>query len=245
VLGYAGLAKTLAFTAMYYGPPGDHLATALEVCDRAMRLDGTSPEVLAARGTVLSAMGETRRALADFSAALGARPDSPDTHYLLGRACLAEGDYRVAAAVQEHAARMRPDDFHSLILAAKARRRMGDEEGATADLARALPRIDLYLQARPNDFRALCDQACCLVELGRQDEAMAVYDALRGHHDPMAYYLVCVLGRSGQVDLAVDCLEDTIEAGWAHGPFLIHDPDLDGLRGERRFDRICDGLNAG
>ena len=48
-------------------------------------------------------------------------PNSAETHYLLGRACLSELEFELAAAMFERAARLRTDDYQSLVLAGKMR----------------------------------------------------------------------------------------------------------------------------
>jgi DNA-binding winged helix-turn-helix (wHTH) protein len=235
---YAGLARSLAFVDMYYGPPGDHLSRALEACDAGLRIDPASHEVLAAQGTAFSAAGNASRAFTSFEAALRLRPDSGPTHYLLGRALFAEGQFLAAALMQEEAARLDPDDFHSLLLAAKARRRIGDARGARADLVRANQRIEQHLLAYPDDFRALCDNASCLIELDRKDAALNLTEPLVEHGDPLAYYLVCVLACLGDVPRALELLDEVVEAGWSHAAVLRYDPDIDPLRGEAQFRRI-------
>lgn len=242
---YAGLARSLAFIDMYYGPRGDHLAQALEACEAGLRVNPHSHEVLAAQGTAFSAAGDGERAFASFAAALRRRPDCGSTHYLLGRALFAEGQFHSAAVMQEHAAQLNPDDFHSLLLAAKSRRRIGDERGAHADLVRAEQRIDQHLLAYHDDFRALCDKACCLIELGQKDVALDCSAPLLQHSDPMGYYLVCFLARAGEVPQAIEILEEVVEAGWSHTAVLNNDPDIDPLRGEVRFRRVEQRLQAG
>ena len=236
---YAGLARSLAFIDMYYGPPGNHVARALEACEAGLRIDPACHDVLAAQGTAYSAAGCARQAYQSFNRALRLKPDCGATHYLLGRALFAEGEFTLSALMQEQAARLNPEDFHSLLLASKARRRLGDDVGARADVMKATLRIDQHLLSYPDDFRALCDKACCLVELGQKDTALALAEPLFEHSDPMAYYLVCFLARAGEIPVALERLDEIVEAGWSHAPVLQHDPDIDPLRGETRFQRIA------
>lgn len=238
VPAYAGLAKALTFVDMYYTAPGEPLAKALAACETAIRLDPGAADLQAAHGLALAAAGDVERGYARFKSALNLRPNSFDTHYLLGRTSFAHGDHTLAAAMLEHAARLKPADFHSLVLAAKARRRLGDEARATADMVRAEQRIDVHLGAHPGDFRALCDKACCLVDLGNPQDAFALSERLLGHHDPMSYYLACFFSRAGEVRQAIETLEAAVDRGWSHGAMLARDPDLDPLRGEPRFRNI-------
>ncbi|HIC82417.1 MAG TPA: hypothetical protein EYH07_16020 [Kiloniellaceae bacterium] len=241
---YAGLARAEAFADMYYSSGGDHLSRAYEACERGLHIAPKDPELLSALGLVYSASGDTRRSYRSFQVALHGRPDCSLTHYLLGRACFAEGDFTLSAAMLEQAARLDQEDFHSLLLAAKARRRLGDARRARANLARAKVRIEDYLMAYPGDFRALCDQVCCLLEFGERDEVLDQAEALFGHSDPMSYYLVCFLARAGEVTTALGLLERVVEEGWSHLPLLQRDPDIDPLRGEAGYRRIEQTLEA-
>lgn len=241
---YAGLARAEAFADMYYSSGDDHLSRAYDACERGLHIAPKNPELLSALGLVYSVSGEAGRSYRSFQMALHHRPDCSLTHYLLGRACFAEGDFTLAAAMLEQAARLDQEDFHSLLLAAKARRRLDDPRRARANLARAKMRIELYLLAYPGDFRALCDQVCCLLEFGERHEALEQAEGLCGHSDPMSYYLVCFLARAGEVTTALELLERVVEEGWSHLPLLRRDPDVDPLRGEVRYRRIEQTLEA-
>ena len=109
---------------------------------------------------------DPRHALAHFALALRLNPSLAETHHLLGRARLTAGDFRMAATMLERAATLRSDDYHALVLAAKARRSLKDEAGCRANLVRARRRIDEALQVTPDQRRLLCDQVSCMVELG-------------------------------------------------------------------------------
>ena len=56
--------------------------------------------------------------------------------------------------------------------------------------------------------------------------------------------MACGLARAGEKDIALDCLERIVEAGWYDRNWLSHDLDLDGLRDEPRFKRIARELSA-
>ena len=241
---YAGLAKSLTFIDLYCGRSDDGLIAALDNCKTSLRVDPRSAEAYAAQGLALSAMGAFDAAWASFREAIRLRPDGHEVHYFLGRACFARGDFARAVTLFERAANLRADDFHALLLGAKARRKLGDRHGAQADLMKATLRIDLHLHADPDDVRALCDKAACLAELGRKDDALALVQRVGAHRDPMAFYLACVLARAGETPAAIDCLEEVLDAGWSHASWLSHEPDFDGLRDERRFARLESALAA-
>ncbi len=237
-LAHAGLAKSLFFLDKYFGMPDG--GAQIERCGQhAVSSDKASPEAHAALGLALSASGRYHEALASFAVSLRLNPHLSETHYLLGRTAFAKGDHRLSATMLERAAELRNDDFHSLLLAAKARRALGDEIGCRADVARASHRIDLHLAMYPDDRRALCDKICCMVELGAApagvDAALHVVHEANSSH----YYLVGALTRAGVVDAALDCLATVMDAGWDHHAWLAHDRDVDPLRREPRFRRLA------
>lgn len=243
--GHAGLARTLTFIDLYFGPAGDGRSRALAHCETALRIDPASAEAHAARGLVLAGAGDPRRARRSFGAAIRLRTGAADTHLLLGHAGFAWGDFALSAAMLEQAARLQPDDFHSLVLAAKARRGLGDREGARANAAKAKARIDAHLHADPQDFRALCGRARASLELGARDDALALLQPLLQHEDPMHYYLASFLAQVGELPAALERLELIVESGWRNPGLLRSDPELDALRREPRYRRLEQSLGAG
>ncbi len=238
-LAWAGLAKSLFFLDRYFGMSGDNRRQTERCAREAVALEPNSPEAHAVLGFVLAASGQHAEAFDSFATSIKLNPHLAETHYLVGRACLAAGDYRMAATMLEHAAALRPDDFHSLLLAAKARRYLQDTPRERSDLVKASLRANAKLDLDPKDRRALCDKLCCMVELGAAgDGAEAAADLVRDP-DPNHYYLVGALARAGETGLALDCMETVVAAGWSHGAWLAHDLDVDDLRQEPRFRRLA------
>ncbi len=241
-LANAGLAKSLFFLDRYFGLAGDNRARIARCGRRAVALDHKAPEAHAALGLALTASGQDDRGLASFARAVKLNGHLSETHYLLGRACFAKGEYGFAAAALERAAMLCPEDFHSLLLAAKARRALGEQARCRADLVRARQRLDLRLEASPEDRRALCDRACIAIELGEAEGGIEAAAGLLDDSDSHHFYLVCGLARAGEIGLALDCLESVVEAGFSHAAWLDHDRDVDPLRQEPRFRRLLAGL---
>ncbi|MGZ8337930.1 MAG: winged helix-turn-helix domain-containing protein, partial [Allosphingosinicella sp.] len=145
-------ARVRAYLAIYYAPDAAGLETALDQARIGLRLAPRSADALAVHGFVLAIGGDSTRALRAFRAALEAAPEQASILYLLGRAGLAEIGVASAAPILERAAALRGDDYHSLMLAGKARQIVGDIAGARRDFARALVRIET--QDNPDDVRA-------------------------------------------------------------------------------------------
>jgi DNA-binding winged helix-turn-helix (wHTH) protein/Flp pilus assembly protein TadD len=233
-----GMAKALTWVGAYYGPRGDNLERALDHCAAARRIHPRSADAFAAEGMARAIGGDSERAMEAFRAAVLLQPERGETHYLLGRACFAELNIDLAAPMLERAASLRADDYQSLVLAGKARQMRGETGRARADFALAVSRIEPRLKADPDDLRALCGLARCLIQLDRFAEASDVTARITDASDPMNYYVACTFARAGEAQRALDVLEAVVEHGWRHAAWLARDPDFDSLRCERRFRRI-------
>ena len=236
-----GLAKALAFLAIYDSPGSGDLGSALDQCEAARKSDPRSADAFAAQGFVHAVGRKYRRAQRYFRTAVGLSPGSSGVHYLLGRACFSELDFELAGPMLERAAALRADDYHSLMLAGKARQMRGQEELARADFARAAARIRPHLEGYPDDCRAISGLARCLVQLGRLDEVFALVDRVGADSD-QNYLLACTLARAGETRRALDALERALDGGFNHRAWLERDPDFQGLRGDRRFRRIAESI---
>ncbi len=237
-LASAGLAKCLFFMDRYFGRAGGDRGRMLLCGRQAVAYDSGAPEAHAALGLALTASGQDDLGLESFARAVRLNRHLPETHYLLGRACFARGDYRIAATALERAATLRSDDFHSLALASKARRALGEEARSRADLVMARRRVDLRLEASPEDRRALCDRVCISIEIGEAERGIETALGLLEDSDSHHFYLVCGLARAGEIGPALDCLESVVEAGFSHAAWADHDRDIDPLRAEPRFRRL-------
>ena len=208
-------------------------------CETARKGDPRSAEAFAVQAFIYAVGGDFPRSVRDFRHAVRLGAQSSVVHYLLGRACLAELDVSLAAPMLERAAALPGGDYHSLMLAGKAREMSGDEARARSDFARAAALMTPRIEADPADFRALCGLMRCLVHLKRYDEAAGLLERVQDHSDPMNYHLARTFGRAGERDRALDTLELVIENGWNHRAWLDRDPDFDELRHDRRFIRLA------
>ncbi|NNK49724.1 MAG: hypothetical protein HKP01_12695, partial [Gemmatimonadetes bacterium] len=52
------------------------------------------------------------------------------------------------------------------------------------------------------------------------------------------YNVACLYSLEDQTDLAIDCLERAVAAGFGHRDWIEQDPDLDTLREDPRFQEL-------
>jgi prevent-host-death family protein len=79
------------------------------------------------------------------------------------------------------------------------------------------------------------------------ERTLAIQRKLYGPGHPVVgrslYNLACVRSRQGNAEAALGHLREAMDAGWA-SPLILDDPDLDGLRGDPRFETILAEVKA-
>ena len=243
VLAHVGLAKALTFLTTYYEPNGGDLEDALDHCHIAKRIDPQLSEAYAVEGLILAISGKFDSAQRLFSQAIRLNPDSAETHYLFGRACLAELNMELAAPMLERSAALRPDDYHALMLAGKARQMIGHDDLARRDFALTIDRASSFIESFPDDTRALCADARARFQLGQTKSAYDALEKVVVNHEP-CYHLACTFARAGESRIALDMLEQVVDHGWNHSRWLDRDPDFQPFRGNRRFERIAQSIRG-
>ena len=87
----------------------------------------------------------------------------------------------------------------------------------------------------------LAERAFALSELGRYSESLDLDRSVVANapQDPTARYnLACSLCLVGELDAALDELEQALALGYRDHAFLAEDPDLQALHGHPRFDAL-------
>jgi serine/threonine protein kinase/Tfp pilus assembly protein PilF len=235
---WAGLSDACAFLYKHF----DRDATLLDAADhasrRAVELDRTSGDAHTSRAVVHWLREDLAGAEAAFAEAVRLEPDSFEAHYLHGMCCYSTGGYERALAGFTTAWALRTDDFQSPNLIGALLRASGREREARASFQRGLELVERHLALNPENVRARYHGALALVGTGRVPEglewagsalAMAPGDAM------VLYNVAAVHALAGRADEALGYLERAIDAGFAHGPDLRHDPDLETLRSDPRL----------
>jgi DNA-binding winged helix-turn-helix (wHTH) protein len=240
---YAGLAKAQTFLKTYYEPDGGTLEEPLAHCRTARRIDPNLAEAHAVEGLIFAINGKLDVGRMHFARAFELKPDSGEIHYLFGRACFAELNIELAAPMLERSAALRPDDYHALMLAGKARQMLGHEDLARRDFAMTVSRTRPFVEAFPEDSRAYCADARARFQLGQTGAAYDALEKANAGHEP-CYHLACTFARAGESRMALDLLEKVIDVGWSHSRWLDRDPDFKPFRGNPRFERIARSIRG-
>lgn len=243
---HAGLANAIAQRGIWrLNLTEAAIEEAIEASRRALELDALLPEAYLARACLLSMQGKDEAALADFEEAIRLNPASYYTYYLYGRHVFAMGRFEQAARLYETAARLEPDDYQSLTLLHDVLRKLGDDEARLeAAGKRAMQAIERQLRSDPDDARAVQLGAVMAVKLGDAERARALAERslhLRPDEFSAAYNVACVYALLGERDRALDELGRALRMGRGNLGWIGNDPDLDGLRGDPRFDALLAG----
>ena len=241
---YAGLAKTLLFLNQHYEPRAGSLEIAIDNCATSQRLAPDFGEAFAVEALAHAMHGDSSRARQLFGKALRIEPHSHQVHFLLGRACFAHLDPRLAPPMLERAAALHSDDFQSAQLAATASEMIGDFDRAQINFAVALRRAERWLQTFPNDYKALSGRAHCLIQLRCRDQAESALATVCSHEEPVRHSPACALALHGELDKAMDALEQSVDEGWRYAAWLARDPCLHGLRKTPRFNQVARAIGV-
>ena len=240
-LAWAGTAEACSLLDMYYpGAAENDLGLADLASARALELAPELPEAHAARGFALWRLKRENEALAAFETAMRLDPKQFEARYFAARLCFQRGETARAAELFEDAARA-DEDYQARFFAAQSYEALGRKAEAEAAYRRALHVVEQHLEMNPDDPRAATMRAVSLCRLGRQEEGLEWAERARriDPEDPgVLYNVACLYALQGMTDRAIDCLEETMRAGFGDMAWIAHDPDLASLKDEPRFQAI-------
>jgi serine/threonine protein kinase len=238
---YAGVADCCAYLYMYAGRDQANLERAIVAARKALEIDPELAEAHASLGTALSFSGCHGEAEAAFQAAIRLNPELFEAHYFYARDSFVQGRLEQAAAQYEAASRARPEDFQSPLLVAQLYADLGRPDAAEVSRRLGVAIAEEHLKLNPDDARALYMGANGLVALGENEKGLewAGRAVAMEPDDPMLLYNVaCIYSLAGRAEEALDCVERTVNAGFAQREYLEHDSNLDLIRGDRRFQAL-------
>jgi Flp pilus assembly protein TadD len=217
-----------------------------EACSKkALELGPDLAEAHIARGFALSLQKRHDEAFAEFEAAIGLAPTMHEAHYFYGRACLAAGKLAEAAGHFEETCRLRPDEYqaasHLTSIYAGLQRKVECKNACR----RCLQVIERHLQLHPDDARALYLGAVVWGQIGERAKALdwAGRALAIDPEEPVTLYNVaCMYSLQGEVDRAMDCLENAVKHGFAHKAWIENDADFNAVREHPRYRALIEKL---
>jgi Flp pilus assembly protein TadD len=101
--------------------------------------------------------------------------------------------------------------------------------------------VERHLEYHPDDARAVTMGAVCLCRTGdrvRGLEWAARAVSIDADDAGVSYNVACLYALEGENPKALACLEQAVHSGFGNPEWLEHDPDLEGLRGDDRFQAL-------
>jgi adenylate cyclase len=212
----------------------------LGVAERALALDGGLAAAHAVRAEILFENGRQEEANSEIATALQLEPDSYEVNRAAGLLAFRQRRFPDAIRHWECAMNSNETDIYSAAMLLSCYGATGDAEASRRVAALALERAEKALERDPNNGAVLGYSSYALAALGeaerakdRMNRAVLIDPGNMG----MRYNFACSLaGALHEVDAAIDLLGPVFE--WMSAGMLNHvrvDPDLDPLRGDRRF----------
>jgi serine/threonine protein kinase/Tfp pilus assembly protein PilF len=242
---YAGVADACSMLYTYFDAREFNLKQADIASQKALDLEPELAEAHVARGLAVSLSKRFAEAEKEFETAMRLDPKLYEAPYWYGRALQSEGRFQEAVKMFERASALRPEDYQAPGFLAQALGSMGLVEERDAGLRRALKLMEDRLELNPDDARAANLAAAFLARLGDLSKAVEYADRSLAidPEDPMLLYNVaCTYVALNRYDDAMNCLERAVDKGFGHKEWIDHDPDLDPLRPNMRFQALSQAM---
>jgi TolB-like protein/Tfp pilus assembly protein PilF len=244
---YAGVADCWSYLFMYAdgGPASREQAEAAS--RRALELDPELAQAHASRGLALSLSQRDPAAESAFETAIRLDPKLFEARYFYARHCFARSQLEKAARLFEEANQVRPEDYQSPLLIAQVYEALGRPAAAEEARRRGMRNVEEHLKLNPEDARALYMGANGLVALGDKQKGLAWLNRaleLGPRESMLLYNAGCIRSLAGEIEGAIDCLEQAVDAGLAQRGWFANDSDLESLRSHPRFQALMERLDA-
>ncbi|MFT6087236.1 MAG: adenylate cyclase [Glaciecola sp.] len=244
---WAGIADSYAFLYLYFDTNPEYREKASIYSSRALESCSDLPESHVSRGMAYLLCHEFSAAQSELDKAIELDPNSYEAYYFYGRACCHQGKYALAATMFEKATLVNPEDYQSLLLLPQVYKSLGLEADAVDAGNRGIKAAKKFLQLNPDDSRVLYLGACQLSRQGDIDEGRRWITKAMANNDCdgiVLYNSACFYSQIGEIIQALDYLEKAIVLGMVNKEWLLHDMDLDPLRGEPRFNSLLKDLKS-
>ena len=239
---YAGVADSCSLLYMYFDARDFNLRQADIASAKALELEPDLAEAHVARGLAISLSKRFREAEAEFEMAMKLDPKLFEAAYWFGRALQSEGRFQEAVKMFERASALRPEDYQAPGFLAQAYGSLGMVEERDAGLRRSIRLMEERLELNPADARAANLLAASYATMGDAEKAIHYADrsmVIDPDDAMLLYNMACTYSSLGRIDDAIGFLERAVDKGFGHKEWLDHDPDLDAVRENPRFQTIA------
>jgi serine/threonine protein kinase/Flp pilus assembly protein TadD len=242
---YAGIADCSSQLYKYWDASSANLEQAESASRKALELAPDLAEAHAARGFALTLGGNHDQANREFETAIQLDPKLYEGYLYYANGRFAEGKLAEAARLFERAAAVRTEDYQAHGLAGLCYAGLHREAEARAAFERASRAAERHLELNPDDPRAFYLGAIAWCRLGQVERGLEWGDralAIDPEDAGVLYNVACLNAIGGRPARALDLLEHGVERGFGHKEWIEHDPDLESLHGEPRYQALLKRL---
>lgn len=240
-IAWAGVADCHSWRCMWFEDSPESLQKADECSLKALQLAPDRAEAHASRSYALTANGKYMEAEAEFKSAIKLDPQLYEAYYYGGRAYFAQGKFVEAAAAFAQAGAIRPDDVTAAALESTSLKSVGTEEEIRKAGEHAIEVAEQYLALNPDDALALSRAANELVSLGEIKKGLDWAERAYSINPHVCRYNVsCTFMLAGEIERALDLLEEHAKAGALHVDWVEQDSDWQAVYDHPRFKAIME-----
>jgi adenylate cyclase len=243
---YAGMAMAATRLAGWFGeqiPSEEILASAAKAIAIAPEL----AEAHAAQGEALSGSGHKEESEQAFERALQLDPDHFESNLFYARHWVRYGEHERALPYFIRATEVQPEDYQAPFLLEQSLRALGRNTEGMPYAQMGLKRAEDALRKFPESSRPAQLGATTLSAMGEFDEAMKWMDralAIDPDDPHIRYNAACMWAQIGDFDRVFDYLDQwASHSGMENRDWMLHDPDLDPIRGDPRYSKLLEKLN--
>jgi adenylate cyclase len=241
IRAWIGLAESCAIHAVFFDNKAHWREVAKEAGEKLMELAPDRAESVLACAYALTANSQFEEAEPVFQKAITLDPTLGVAHQFLARALQHQGKIKAAAESFATATKCDPEDYESPMLGASIYEGIGDTDNARKMATIGVERAERNLVDYPDNQRAYYLGAGSLLFLGQTDRANEWIEralALNPNDFATQYNSACFYARVGEIDKALDCLEDSLTSR----TWIENDSDLDSIRDHPRYRAVVDAL---
>jgi tetratricopeptide (TPR) repeat protein len=241
---YAGASSAYGQMYQWFSRQELFREKAQEMSFKALMYDGNLAEAYRAMGLSYFIWGKFDEAATSSLKAIEIDPDDFIAYWTLGRIYFSQGELGRALELFRRVIEIKPGFYSAYCDVEQTCLGLGLHAEAQEASRLVLELLPNYLLQNPDDSRARMVFAITLASVGRTEEAVRegkeAMDLSPG--DPlMLYNGACLFAQLGEAERAVTALEQAVAAGYWNVGWMQHDPDLDSLRGDPRFQRLVQG----
>jgi adenylate cyclase len=210
----------------------------------ALAIDPTNAEAHCAMARRLEERGRDEDALAELRKGLELNPDSWELNKALANFYMFRGKIADARQHFEKAAAVMDTDYHAWGMLTSCHYALGDDEIGLESAKMTLQQVEQVLSQDPSNGAAISFGVHALAVLGERERAMEWMErALLIDPDNlnMRYNFACTLARDfGDREGALHMLESCLSRLQGSLGNVEHDPDLDSIRDDPRFQKVLE-----